>query len=341
MRLNGRLLRVALLIAALVGIPAIARADEISPERRAQLERARVLVEKGIAALNDGRAEDAVDLLQQSREVVPGEAVPAYDHALALARAGQMDEALVAYKDALASAPPEVRAAVTARARHNLSGIELDLARSTLQMLKTPGALEQSIRAQPGPDGEPLTDAMAKTLAGQLRRKLIDDGLNAAKDAVAILRDTVREDPAARDAITNLILAQRARRGLTQALQDDQQSKQDDKGDQDDSDENKEDGDEGNEGDQGKPDDEGEDEEDANAGEDDEEQGEQDPSDNGESTESDEKSSESKQGEPRDVGKEEAERMLDRLLDAAAQKARKVEQMRAERLRRGAVEKDW
>ncbi len=341
MMFNGRLLRVAVLIVALVGIPAVAHADDLSPERRAQLERAHTLVEQGLAALREGRAKEAVDLLQQSREVVPGEAVPAYDHALALARAGQMDEALVAYKDALASAPPDVRAAVTARARHNLSAIELDVARSTLQMLKTPGALEQSIRAQPGPDGQPLTDAMAKTLAGQMRRKLIDDGLNAAKDAVAILRDTIREDPAAQDAITNLILAQRARRGLTQVLEDEQQTKQDDKGDQDDSDKDKEKGDEGNEGDQGKPDDQGEDEQDANAGEDEEEKGEQKPGDSGESTGSNDPSADAQQGEPRDVGKEEAERMLDRLLDAAAQKARQVEQMRAARLRRGAVEKDW
>ncbi len=334
------LLSALVLTGTLMGAPRAISAEEITPQRRAKLERARTLVDQGLAALADGRADEAVDLLQKSRDAVPGEAVPAYDHAVALSRAGRMDEALVAYKDALANAPADVRAAVSARARHNLSGIELDLARRAVQMIETPGALEQLVRSQPGPDGEALTDAMADTLVMQLRRKVLDDGLNAAKDAVAILRDTVREDPGAQSAVHNLVLAQRARRRLEAEIEKEQQSQNDEDGDQDkEKDDNQ--GEEGDEGDQGEQGDEGEDEQDPNAGQDEEQDGEQKPGDDGDSTDADDRSADAQQGEPRDVGKEEAERMLERLLDAAALKARQVEQMRAARLRRGGVEKDW
>ena len=341
MTLVRLLLVVAAVLCGLAAAPLSARAEDISPERREQLERARVLVEQGLTALAEGRADEAVDLLQKSRTAAPGAAVPVYDHALALARAGRPDEALVAYKEALKSAPADVRAAVSARARHNLSGIELDVARGALAMLSTPGALEQLVRSQPSPGGEPLTVAMAGTLAMQLRKKVLDDGLNAAKDAVAILRDTVRDDPTAKNAVHNLVLAQRARRALEAELKKQQESEQDEKGD----DENKDDqqGDEGEEGDQGQSDDEGQEDEqkDPSAGDDEQKDGEEKPGEDGESTDSDDPSAQAKQGEPRDVGKEEAERMLERLLDAAALKARQVEEMRAARLRRGAVEKDW
>ena len=189
-----------------------------------------------------------------------------------------------------------------------------------------------------------MAQGMADTLALQMRRQVIDEGLNAAKEAVSILRDSVRNaddaDPAARkDAVRNLVLAQRARRALEKELENDQQTEQDEEGDQDDGQE--EDSEEGEQGDQGQPDDEGEEEQDSNAGQDDQQEGEQQDGQDGDSTDSEEQSAQARQGEPRDVGKEEAERMLERLLDAAALKARQVEEMKAARLRRGKVEKDW
>ena len=334
----GRSLALVVVLVALLASVAMGADDDA---RRAALERARVLVDDALGELEGQRADEAVELLGRARSTVPGEPVIAYDHGVALMSAGKIEEAREAYLEALRQGTSSV-ADVAVRARHNLGLSHLEAARTVAGLLQTPGALESAVRAQGSPTGEPLTPASVAMLAEELRGKALDDGLTNARAAIEVLRDTVRTTPDDADAVRNMILAQRVRRFLEEEKrQQEQQSEREDKGDQS-SDENQEQDQQKGQGDESESEKQGEDpQQKPSAGDEEKQEGEQQPGSDGESTDSEQKSGDTREGEPRDVGREEAERQLDQLLDAASLKARQVERIRAERLRRGAGEKDW
>jgi hypothetical protein len=308
-------------------LASVALAADGDAARRAALERAQRLVADALAALQAEDGGAAADILAEARTAAPGEPVVAFDHGRD------------AYRAALRSGDPGTEAA--ARSRHNLSLSHLEAARAVATLLRSPGALEDAVRAQGSPGGEPLTPATVTMLASQLRSQALGDGLKNAGAALEILRDSVRRDPSDTDSVRNLVLAQRVRRELEEERRQQQQNDRQDTGDQNAGDEQQDDQQQGR-GDEGEEQEQGEDQEQRpSGGEEDEQQGEQQSGEDGESTDDSESSSPPREGEPRDVGREEAERMLEQLLDAAGLKARQVEQMRARRLRRGAVEKDW
>ena len=323
----------ALLVVLLAAVAAAADDDDA---RRAALERAQPLVARALAALRAG--EDATELLARARAEVPGDPVVLYDHGVALAAAGRADEAREAYRDVLRQDDAGT-GEVAARTRHNLAGSHLAAARDAASLLRTPGALEDAVRAAGSPGGEPLTPATVTMLAAQLREQAVADGLRDARTAVEMLRDVVRGRPAERDAVRNLILAQRARRFLEeeQRRQAEEQSEQQEGEEGEEGDDQE--GDQGGQGGDGAQGDDAQsraDADDAARPEDEQEQGRDDRS-----AEEDDGSDTDQASPPRDLGREAAERLLQQLLDAAVQRARQVEQMRAESLRRGAVERDW
>lgn len=325
------------LVAALAGVALGADSDA----RRVALEKAQALVDQALAALRADRGDDAAELLSRARSAAPGEPVVLFDHGVALEAAGKIEEARDAYRQAVRQGESAIDD-VAVRARHNLALSHLLAARDVEALLRAPGALEDAVRASGAPGGEPLTPDTVTMLASQLRSKAIDDGLKNARSAIETLRDTVRTNPADADAVRNLVLAQRVRRFLEEERrrQQEQDAQRNDSGEDEQGDESQ-DEQQPSAGDDGGSEEGGEQPQEQPSGGDEEEQpGEQQPGDEGESTD-DGQSSDTREGEPRDLGREEAERMLEQLLDAANLKARQVERMRAERLRRGAVEKDW
>lgn len=319
-------------------LAAPARADDAG--QRAALERAQETVARALEALRGGRAADAADLLANARSAAPGQPVVTFDHGVALAASDREEEAREAYRQALQQG--DAADAAVAGARHNLALSHLAAARRVATLLRTPGALEDAVRAQGAPGGEPLSPATVTMLASQLRTQAIGDGLDNARTALDLLRDGVRSSPGDADAVRNLILAQRVRRFLEdeKRKQEEQESRQEDQGDENAGGDQQESQDQ--QGEQGQQGEDGQEEQQPPSTGDGQEQPSQPQAGrDGESSQDSERSETAQQGEPRDLGREEAERLLEQLLDEAALRARQVEQIRAARLRRGAVEKDW
>ncbi len=338
---------VALLLCVCVGAR-VAHADDASDaaERaRAAALRAQPDVDAGLAALAAGRADEAVAALRRAVEALPDDPVLHYDLGVALERAGTRDEALKEYAHALRL--EGATGDVGARALYNTGTLQLAEAAAAEQLLRDPAAAEAAVRAQGSPDGNPLTDDMARMLADKLRQSAAERGVKAAGEAAKALRDVVRRDVTDADAARNLVLANRTRRYLKaelEKLQEEQRSQQQQKGEQGDESEQQQDASAQQSGDGQQQD--AQEAQQQEGGTDqqqgaDTQQAQQETGDEGAHQDDAAEPAAAEGDTPHDVGREEAERLLQKLLDAAAQKSREVERLRLERLRRTPVGKDW
>ncbi len=323
-------------------------AARVAPPSRKDLKAARGLAAQALEALRAGDAERAADLWDQAARLAPDAAPLRFNRGVALDRAGKRDEAAAAYETALTGASGEAEL----RSLFNLATLRLEDAWGARDLLaKDDAELAEAVRKQAQETGTELPDQVQQAVEG-LRNQIAEKGVAAAEESVERLRDLVRRDRHDRDAVGNLELAQRTLRVLREELkrQQQEQQRQDEQGDTDDQEKEKDpeqDQQEKNQDTQDdqedaqkeKPDPESQDDAQQDPKKGEQEEGDQEqPSPQSEADQDPEQQESQAQQDP---ARQQAEQALQKLLDAAARRAREVREMRRARARRVPVEKDW
>lgn len=336
--MTRRLAVLALLLAA----ASTARAkDEPAPAPKADAaphvdpaearRRAIALDKEALAAFRAGDAAKAAELWKSARDLQPAERVLAYDLGVASEAAGDRAAAAAAYRAALSGARDDVEA----RALFNAGALALDDAFNAAALLDADqGQLKSALATQAtDPDGEKPSDAKLDEALKSFRTQAVQSGLASVKTSLEHLQELVRRTPDDAEVLHNLELAQRVRKRLEKEQEQQEQEGRSDKQDDPDKQRDKNTGEKGGDQREGDPGDQDETSQKPDDG------GEQGKTDEGKHAEHEDARPE--EGKAEEMTQDQAERLLQQMLEAAARRAREVREQRAARVKRSPVEKDW